>query len=136
MLTVKTVLGGAGGLLVALWQGLPAVAVLLLGLMVLDFLSGVLAALEERRLSSRVGSDGVIRKVATIILISAVGLFERHLDMPVPVAGTITGMFCVSELLSVAENVARAGVWIPGPLRDALAQLQRTVGERVKQETD
>lgn len=129
MTILKLGVGSVGGALLGLWQGLPLMVAALLILMVLDIISGMLAALVTRDLRSRTAREGVVRKALTLIVVAAAAVVERYLDVPVPVVGTVTGgvagMFCVAELLSITENAARAGVWIPAPLQDALAQLQR-----------
>lgn len=138
MTILKLGAGSVSGALLGLWQGLPVMVAALLILMALDVISGMLAAFVARQLGSRTAREGIVRKAMTLIVVAAAAVVERYLDVPVPVVGTVTGgvagMFCVAELVSIVENAGRAGVWIPGPLRDALAQLQRAAD--VKRETD
>ena len=106
-------LGGADGLLTAL-------AVF----MALDYLTGVLCAIQERMLSSAVGFRGICRKALIFVLVGAGHILDTR------VAGTgaaiRTAVICFylsNEGVSLLENAAGLGLPVPGTLKQALAQL-------------
>ena len=112
-------LGGTDGLLTALavFTGL-------------DYLSGVLCALAERRLSSAVGFRGVCRKALIFAMVGVGHLLDTR------VAGTgaaiRTAIICFylsNEGLSLLENAARLGLPVPERLKTALSQLHGKSGE-------
>jgi toxin secretion/phage lysis holin len=123
--------GLAAGAVAALWAGLPATAVALLGLMGLDLATGIVAGWATGTLASAIGYRGLAKKLATLLAILAVGLMQRAFGDAIPAAEAVAGFYCAIEALSIVENLARAGVPIPGPLRAALAALDpgRAAGE-------
>ncbi len=101
------------------WHERPIIG-LLLAFMVLDVISGTLAAFVTRQLSSSVSWAGGAKKALTIIIVTAGYLAESLLDIP---AGRLTAMFfAVTEALSILENATRAGIPIPEVLRMSLVK--------------
>ena len=106
-------LGGGDGLMIAL-----------AALMALDYLTGVLCAAADRKLSSAVGFRGLCKKVMILILVGIAHILDVH------VAGggsalraAVICFYMSNEGLSLLENAAHAGLPIPDRLKDALAQL-------------
>lgn len=108
-----TFFGGADGLLIAL-------AVL----MSLDYLSGVLCAVLDRKLSSAVGFKGICKKVLILMLVGAANVLDVHvMGGGGALRGAVVCFYLGNEGLSVLENAAHAGLPVPDKLREALAQL-------------
>ena len=86
------------------WDTLSQV---LFGLMFLDFLSGMFVGYKTQNLNSKRAFKGLRKKLLILELAfrTLVGLF-----------------YCANELLSIAENGARAGLPIPQKLKAALEQ--------------
>jgi toxin secretion/phage lysis holin len=138
----------AGASVGAFLLGLDAAVWLLLGAQALDFASGVLAAGIKRELDSRVGWSGLLRKVLVWCQVAAAGLIQRYLAsfgatvaIPLPVVGDLqlpaiglVAAVCVGygavELMSVAENCKRGGIWVPTWLTERLGRFQPPSNER------
>lgn len=114
-----------GAAAMAAWAHLGNLFPLLLALMVLDVVSGLLAAFVKGTLSSKVSWRGMVRKVLTLILVGMSDLIEPALGNGWDVSQLVVIFFIVSEGLSILENAAIAGVPIPPVLRDALARLDK-----------
>ena len=106
-------LGGADGMLIAL-------AVL----MALDYVSGVMNAVEQHKLSSSVGFRGICKKVLILMLVGVANI----LDVNVVGGGSmlrcaVICFYLSNEGLSLLENAARLGLPVPDKLREILSQL-------------
>ena len=105
----------------ALWCSTPPLLQLLLTLMVIDMLTGILAAIYNRELDSSISFRGVCKKAIALLVVAAGAALEPNVGLPV--ADTIAGFYCAGELISVIENAARAGLPVPDIVRDVLLKL-------------
>lgn len=105
--------------------------VLLLALMIADYLSGVVAAfLKKSRksvtggLSSTAGAKGLLKKgMMLLVVLLAYALDDFIGQGNVMFQSAVTWFYISNEALSLLENLAVAGVPIPGKLRSALERL-------------
>lgn len=108
-------LGGADGFLYAL-----------IGFVAADYLTGVLAAITEKRLSSAVGFKGIARKILIFTLIGLANLLDVYVLGAGAVLRTATIFFYLSnEGISLLENTTRLGLPVPAQLRETLAALTK-----------
>jgi toxin secretion/phage lysis holin len=126
-LYVKTGSGIVGGIISWMVGGLGMAIVVLLGLMVIDFITGMLAASAGDGLNSSKGKEGLKKKVFIILMISAVYLIQTAIPAlnNLGYAGDgIAIAYCIIEFLSIVENGGKLGVPI-GPLRNVIAVLKQ-----------
>ena len=92
--------------------------------MVIDYLTGVLAAYINPRLmlDSRTGFRGICKKILILLLVSLAHFIDSATGQAM-VCTAVIWFFIGNEGLSVIENAAKAGVPIPQKLRATLAQL-------------
>ena len=106
-------LGGCDGLLIAL-----------VVFVVVDYVTGVMCAISDRKLSSEVGFRGICRKVLIFILVGAGHILDAQVIGDGGILRTAVIFFYLSnEGVSLLENAAHLGLPIPKKLRDVLAQL-------------
>ena len=106
-------LGGCDGLLYAL-----------LAFVVLDYITGVMCAVSDKKLSSAVGFKGICRKVLIFSLVGIGYLLDTQVFGETGVLRTAIIFFYLSnEGLSLVENAAYLGLPIPEKLRKVLEQL-------------
>lgn len=100
-------------------------------LMVIDYISGVLAAYINPHLvlNSQRGFRGILKKIMILMLVS-LGHFLDTVVGSQLICSAVTFFFLGNEGLSVIENAAKAGVPIPRKLRDTLEQLANEKEER------
>lgn len=115
---------GALGVLAYLLGGFDSILIALLILMCLDYFTGILKAIYKKELSSKIGFQGIIKKLLIITIVSVSVLCER--DFGIPTVREITIMFfCVNEGISILENAVEMGVKIPEKLKEALLQIRK-----------
>ncbi len=90
-------------------------------LMTCDVVTGLLQAAKERTVSSEISSQGMIKKVAMIVLVLVAKALEDQVNTPV--AALVATFFAVSEGISIIENAEQLGVPIPPVLTRLFAQL-------------
>ncbi len=116
-------LGGFDGLLYAL-----------LAFIVIDYITGVLCAIENHELSSEVGFKGVTRKCMIILLVGIANIVDIDVIGTGSVLRAAVCFFYISnEGLSILENAAILGLPIPEQLRKVLKQIKNRAGnEKLK----
>lgn len=122
---VKTVVMIVGGLVSYMVGGLGLAFTILLGLMAIDYATGLMVAVYNKNLSSKIGSRGFIRKLYVILLIGAVYLVEQVTFEQVGyIADGVAVAYCVMELVSIVENGGKLNVPLPKILKDLILVLK------------
>lgn len=113
-----------GGFLGWFLGGLDGFLYALIAFVAADYATGVLAAINEKRLSSAVGFTGIARKILIFTLIGLANLLDVYVLGAGAVLRTATIFFYLSnEGISLLENTTRLGLPIPQQLKDTLAAL-------------
>lgn len=106
-------LGGCDGLLYAL-----------IAFVVADYITGVMCAMADRKLSSAVGFRGICRKVIIFTLVGIGHILDAQVIGSGSVLRTAVIFFYISnEGISLVENAAHLGLPIPEKLKTVLEQL-------------
>ena len=106
-------LGGCDGLLYAL-----------IAFVVIDYVTGVMAAVVDHKLSSEVGFKGIFKKVLIFLLVGIGHILDTHVIGSGSVLRTAVIFFYLSnEGVSLIENAAHLGLPIPEKLKSVLEQL-------------
>lgn len=116
---------GAAGTAVSHFLGWDEALEALLVLMVLDYITGLLAAYinPNLQLNSNRGFKGICKKIMILLLIVLAHELEKATGIPA-VQSIVVWFFIGNEGLSIIENAAKAGIPVPAKLRDTLEQLQ------------
>lgn len=119
---ISAVVGGALGFLFGEVSGLFYA---LLTMMVIDYISGVLIAIINKKLSSEVGFKGLVKKIFMLMLVAIGHIIDAHvIGSGAAVMTAVQLFFVANEGISILENAARLGVPIPKKLKDILIQLK------------
>lgn len=116
----KGIIALGGSLASLLWGGWSEALTILLVLVLIDFVTGMMASYITKTLSSRVGFVGIMRK-ATIFLVLSL---THHMDNLLGTGGLLmqgsTFFYLTNEGLSILENCHRMNLPIPNSLKNAL----------------
>ncbi|WP_270312161.1 phage holin family protein [Ligilactobacillus agilis] len=97
----------------------------LLAFVVADYITGILCAIDNHRLSSEVGFRGINRKLLIFILVGLANVIDANLLKHGTPIRTATICFYISnEGISLLENAGQLGLPFPKKLKDVLEQLQ------------
>lgn len=112
---VFAVLGGWVGYFVGGCDGLLYV---LLAFVVIDYITGVMCAIADRKLSSEVGFKGIAKKVLIFLLVGIANILDVNVVGTGSVLRTAVIFFYISnEGVSLLENAAHLGLPVPDMLR-------------------
>jgi toxin secretion/phage lysis holin len=122
--TIQLIFAAVGGWLGYFLGGCDGLLIALIIFVVCDYITGVLCAIADKKLSSAVGFKGICRKVLIFILVGIANILDIHVLGHEGVLRTAIIFFYISnEGLSLTENAAHLGLPIPGKLKDVLEQL-------------
>lgn len=82
-------------------------------LMGLDVLTGFIRALKDHELKSSKMREGFFKKIGTLILLSTVLLIVYVTNIPKTILVFTSIYVCVTEIISLEENIRSLGVKIP-----------------------
>ena len=106
-------LGGCDGLLIAL-----------VVFAVTDYITGVMCAIADKKLSSEIGFKGICRKVIIFMLVGIAHVLDLNVIATGSVLRTAVIFFYLSnEGVSLLENAGHLGLPVPEKLKDVLEQL-------------
>ena len=120
---IVTVLGGYIGYFLGGWDGFLYA---LVAFVVIDYITGLMVAVLEKRLSSEVGFRGIFKKVVLFSLVAVGNIIDTRLIQSEGVIRTAVIFFYLSnEGISILENTAKIGLPVPEKLKNVLAQLNK-----------
>ena len=108
-----------------LFGDMEGMMIALIALIILDYISGVIAAAVEKRLSSEVGAKGIAKKIFMLLIVALANIVDINVIGDGHVLKTVTVVFYIcNECISLIENAGRIGVPVPKKLLDVLEQLR------------
>jgi len=91
---------------------------------VIDYMTGVMCAVIEKKLSSEIGARGIFKKILIFALVGVGHTIDMHLIGDSDIIRTAVCFFFISnEGVSLLENASRIGLPIPQKMKDILSQL-------------
>ena len=121
---IQMAIAAVGGWLGYFIGGVDGLMTALIVFVSLDYLTGVMCAVVDKKLSSEVGFRGIFKKVLIFMLVGVANILD------VNVVGTGSALrsavicfYLSNEGVSMIENAAHLGLPIPEKLKDILAQL-------------
>lgn len=99
----------------------------LLLLVVLDYITGICVAIQNRQLSSEIGAKGITKKIAMFVVIAFCHILDAYLLHAEAALETVSTIFYLSnEGISILENVGKLGVPLPQKVQTLLRYLKKT----------
>jgi toxin secretion/phage lysis holin len=115
-----------GGFLGWFLGGFDGMIYALVAFMAVDYITGFLRGILEKKLSSRIGARGIVKKVTMFLIVGVAHLADEYLLHSGDALRTAVLFFYISnEGISLLENAAAIGLPIPTKLKDVLAQLHK-----------
>lgn len=154
VVAIQAFLAAAGAWISAKLGILKPVLVILMIMMILDYVTGMLASKEEALehpddpgygWSSRKGAQGIIKKVGYLCII-AVAMVVDYIILNVATAmGIVVSAkaffallvavwYVLNELLSIIENTGRMGAQVPEWLRKYIAVLKEAIDHKTDED--
>lgn len=123
--TMQYVFAAAGGFLGWFLGGFDGFLYALMIFVIVDYVTGIMVAVLEKKLSSEVGFRGIFKKVLIFCMVAIGNILDTHIIRSGSIMRTAVVFFYLSnEGISILENVALIGLPIPQKLKDVLEQLK------------
>ncbi len=107
-----------------LFGDIDGMFIALAALIVLDYISGVIAAVIEKRLSSAVGAKGIAKKVFMLLIVALANIIDINVIGGHTLKTVTVVFYLCNECISLIENAGRIGVPVPAKLMQVLEQLK------------
>lgn len=121
---VQMVFAAVGGWLGYFLGGNDGLLYALIAFVVIDYITGVMCAITDRKLSSAVGFKGIFRKVLIFLLVGIANIIDVQVIGTGAVLRTAVIFFYISnEGVSLLENAGHLGLPIPEKIKTVLEQL-------------
>ena len=129
---------GIGGIATYIWGPWDALIIALVAMVAIDYITGIIKAAMQGKLSSLVGFKGLLKKVAIFLLV-AVGVM---VDKIIPatneaVRSAVIFFYIANEGLSILENAGELGLPLPAALKKSLEKMKdKETGADIDSGTD
>lgn len=122
--TIQFVFAGIGGWLGWFLGGCDGLLFALVAFVVIDYITGIMCAIVDKKLSSAVGFKGIFKKVLIFALVGVGHILDTRVIGAGSVLRTAVIFFYLSnEGISLLENAGHLGLPIPKKLKSILEQL-------------
>ena len=91
--------------------------------MVVDYITGVLRAVNEKKVSSRIGAKGITKKILIFLLVGVGHMLDVQLGTGNVLRDAVIFFYISNEGISLLENAVAIGLPVPEKLREILQQL-------------
>lgn len=128
---IQLALSAIGGALGCFFGGLDGLIYALVVFMITDYITGVMCAIADKKLSSEVGFKGICKKVLIFVMVGIGHVMDTYLIGNAGVLRTAIILFyCSNEGISMLENAGHLGLPIPEKLKDVLEQLHERTEDK------
>ena len=104
--------------------GIDYSLIALLIIMALDYITGVISAIYNKELSSRIGAKGILKKVLMLCIIGLSVIVDRLTGETGAVRTLVIYYYVANEGISILENLVECDVPFPDKVLEVLKQLQ------------
>ncbi len=121
---IETIIAGLGAILGFVFGGMDGMFFALLAVIIIDYITGCLVAVVQKKLSSEVGFKGISKKIIILALVGVAHILDSQVIRGGSALRTATIFFYITnEGISILENAGRLGLPLPRKLKAVLKQL-------------
>ena len=130
---IQLIFSALGGWLGYFLGGCYGLLYTLLAFTAMDYITGVMCAVNDKTLSSEVGFRGICRKVLIFMLVGIANILDADVVGTGSVLRTAVIFFYISnEGVSLLENAAHLGLSVPEKIKVVLEQLHNRAEKEEK----
>ena len=134
---IQAACAAIGGWLGFFMGGLDGMLIALIIFMILDYVTGIMCAVLDKTLSSRVGFKGIFKKALILIMVGIANIVDVHVvGTGSALRGAVICFYLSNEGLSLLENAAYIGLPVPEKLKEILSQLHRREEKEAKNDKE
>lgn len=132
-ITITSVVACISGFVAWFLGGWDTLIICYITLMIIDYLTGVAKAIYQKKLSSKTGFRGILKKLLAVCVIGLSVSLQNILPEAVPLREVTVLFFIANEGFSILEN-ADGLIPLPEKLRNVLYQIQDKVQNKEEKE--
>ena len=122
--SIQFVIAAIGGWIGYFLGGCDGLVYTLLVFVAADYITGIMCAVVDKRLSSEIGFKGICKKVLIFILVGMANILDTQvIGNGCIVRSAVIFFYISNEGISILENAGHLGLPIPKKLKDVLEQL-------------
>lgn len=123
---IQSIFTLVGGFLGWFLGGLDGVLYVLLALITIDYITGLMLGITEKRLASDIGFKGIFRKILILALVGIGNLLDVYIIKSGSTVRSACAFFYISnEAISIIENAGKMGLPIPNKLKNIINELNK-----------
>lgn len=111
--------------LIYLLGGLDIALKSLLIVIVIDYATGILSAIYNKQINSKVGFKGILKKFSYLLIIALSVIIDNILGQSGTIRTLVIYFFVANDGISILENVAEMNIPLPPKLLETLEQLKK-----------
>jgi toxin secretion/phage lysis holin len=96
----------------------------LLIVIVIDYATGILSAIYNKQINSKVGFKGILKKFSYLLIIALSVIVDNILGQSGTIRTLVIYFFVANDGISILENVAEMNIPLPPKLLETLEQLK------------
>lgn len=122
---IDSIAGAVGAVLGFMYGEVNGLFWALIAFMALDYITGVIVAVIEKRLSSEVGFKGLAKKFLILVFVAVGHIADTYILGGTPAAMSAVMLFYIAnEGISIIENAAALGLPVPKKLTNIMEQIK------------
>jgi toxin secretion/phage lysis holin len=122
---IDSIAGAVGAVLGFMYGEVTGLFWTLIAFMALDYISGVIVAIIEKRLLSEVGFRGLAKKFLILVFVAVGHIADTYILGGTPAAMSAVMLFYIAnEGISIIENAAALGLPVPKKLTSIMEQIR------------
>ena len=122
---IDSIAGAVGAVLGFMYGEVTGLFWALIAFMALDYITGVIVAVIEKRLSSEVGFRGLAKKFLILVFVAVGHIADTYILGGTPAAMSAVMLFYIAnEGISIIENAAALGLPVPKKLTNIMEQIK------------
>lgn len=121
---IQLIFSAVGGWLGYFLGGFDGLIYALVVFIVVDYITGIMCAASEHKLSSSIGFRGICKKVVILLLVGIAHILDAEVIGTGSILRTAVTFFYISnEGISILENTVHLGLPVPEAIKNVLEQL-------------
>lgn len=117
---IKIFLGLFNSAIGYLLGGFDTMLISLLIFMIIDYITGIIKAIIDKKLSSKIGYIGICKKFLILFVIVISTILDRIVGLDNSIRYLVIGFYLANEGLSILENTVEIGIPVPEKIKDIL----------------
>lgn len=125
---IKIACGAVAAVLSNIFGGFDVIFVALLWCILIDYITGICAAIYLKKLNSEIGFKGILKKVVILCIIAL--SHELSVVVGVPeIRDLVVGFYIANEGISILENAGKMNIPVAKALSKFLEQLKEKAND-------